>query len=516
MSRDKKYNKFTPKNSLFKQGSKLALKVTSALTVVFALHSSSNFEFYDDPDRFHDAHAWSERIDTIKTAETVIQKIANTAYVSVPIGTIRTEFIRQLSEQVGSSPLTLNHRANTPYEFAHVVNKLLKHKKPAQYRHVTFDAMNALVKSLDPHSAFLDPYEAMRRADSFNFGRPGTPVIEPMISDPQSPAPHDGAPVETDMVTEIETDPSDIKIENFKQFFNDLLKIPTRIGINLQTAPENNMTDAPWEYSPVKTSLLPGNIGYVTLESFTRNSDAHLINAISDMELAATPPQSYILDLRDNLGGYMQEAVSIVDSFVNSGTIMTTINYDGSTKHYSANPGDVINGKPLVVLVNDKSASSSEIVAGALQHLNRATIVGSVSFGKGSFQTTYDYGKAGALVLTTGMYYLGGKISIQGVGLTPDIKVMFGDATKINIVKESNLANRLLNMAPPEQKDSPAHCFRALDFKGLLPPSLQNKEGHIDSALACAVSYLENKSVYAVVHSGNFNISRKELRLIIK
>ena len=131
-----------------------------------------------------------------------------------------------------------------------------------------------------------------------------------------------------------------------------------------------------------------------------------------------------MLDLRLNPGGLLDQAVSVSDAFLDRGEIVSTRGRDPKDiSRFDARPGDLIDGKPLIVLVNGGSASASEIVAGALQDHRRATVVGTQSFGKGSVQTIIPLGENGALRLTTALYYTPAGKSIQGKGITPDIKV---------------------------------------------------------------------------------------------
>ena len=168
------------------------------------------------------------------------------------------------------------------------------------------------------------------------------------------------------------------------------------------------------------------DIGYIKITSFTEKTHDDLENAIETIEKQVPNEKlkGYVLDLRLNPGGLLDQAVSVSDAFLNRGEIVSTRGRDPKdVTRFDARPGDDIDGKPLVVLVNGGSASASEIVAGALQDLRRATVVGTQSFGKGSVQTIVPLGENGALRLTTALYYTPSGKSIQGKGITPDIKV---------------------------------------------------------------------------------------------
>ncbi len=131
-----------------------------------------------------------------------------------------------------------------------------------------------------------------------------------------------------------------------------------------------------------------------------------------------------MLDLRLNPGGLLDQAVDVSDAFLDRGEIVSTRGRDPKdVTRFDARPGDDLDGKPMIVLINGGSASASEIVAGALQDQRRATLLGTTSFGKGSVQTIIPLGENGALRLTTALYYTPSGRSIQGTGITPDIKV---------------------------------------------------------------------------------------------
>src|SRR6202007_1215130 len=168
--------------------------------------------------------------------------------------------------------------------------------------------------------------------------------------------------------------------------------------------------------------------GYIRISSFNEQTTDGLKKAISDI-LAQVPPdklKGFVLDLRNNPGGLLDQAVSVCDTFLDHGEIVSTRGRDDEeTQRFDARPGDLIKGKPLIVLINGGSASASEIVAGALQDQKRATVVGTRSFGKGSVQTIIPLGSGnGALRLTTARYYTPSGRSIQARGISPDVEVL--------------------------------------------------------------------------------------------
>jgi carboxyl-terminal processing protease len=193
-------------------------------------------------------------------------------------------------------------------------------------------------------------------------------------------------------------------------------------------------TDKPLEITVVRDIIkvkavkykVNDDIGYMKITSFTEKTFDDLQSAIDAIKKQVPDDKlkGYVLDLRLNPGGLLDQAVSVSDAFLDHGEIVSTRGRDPKDiSRFDSRPGDMVDGKPLVVLVNGGSASASEIVAGALQDQRRATVVGTQSFGKGSVQTIIPLGESGALRLTTALYYTPSGKSIQGKGITPDIKV---------------------------------------------------------------------------------------------
>ena len=193
-------------------------------------------------------------------------------------------------------------------------------------------------------------------------------------------------------------------------------------------------------------------IGYLRITSFTEQTEGGLIKAIKKIKSELNKKeQGYILDIRSNPGGLLSQAVKVVDIFLNKGEIVSTRGRDKKDiTRYRAKNGDMINNKPLVVIINNGSASASEIVAGALQDHRRAIIIGTQSFGKGSVQTIIPFQKSNSegvagIRLTTARYYTPSGISIQGKGIVPDIVVEQGTFESFNYQRysESDLKDSL-------------------------------------------------------------------------
>lgn len=179
------------------------------------------------------------------------------------------------------------------------------------------------------------------------------------------------------------------------------------------------------EVSSVSAELLADNIAYIRLAEFQSLSERHISQSIFKLESSNKAPlNALILDLRNNPGGLLDSAIAISDLFLNTGAIVSTKGrLDESNEEYGSTHGDILRGKPIVVLINKKSASASEIVAGALQDHKRGYIIGQRSYGKGSVQTTLPIHGGGAIKLTTALYYTPNDRSIHEIGIQPDLEV---------------------------------------------------------------------------------------------
>src|ERR1700704_6050377 len=179
---------------------------------------------------------------------------------------------------------------------------------------------------------------------------------------------------------------------------------------------------------PVSYHADGGDIGYIRISSFNEQTTDGLRKAIGDIsrQIPQDKLAGYVVDLRNNPGGLLDQAVSVSGAFMARGEVVSTRGRSPEeTQRYTARTGDMTKGKPLVVLINGGSASASEIVAGALHDHKRATLIGTRSFGKGSVQTIIPLGAGrGALALTTARYFTPSGRSIQAQGITPDIEVI--------------------------------------------------------------------------------------------
>ena len=193
-----------------------------------------------------------------------------------------------------------------------------------------------------------------------------------------------------------------------------------------------------------------GDIGYVRLSVFNDDTDRDLRAALAGFHKEGGKLSGLVIDLRNNPGGLLDQAIAVADDFLNSGEIVSTHGRLSDDDHaWYAKPGDLSGGLPIVVLINQGSASASEIVAGALQDDRRAVLLGTRSFGKGSVQTLFPLDNEGAIRLTTARYFTPDGRSIQGEGIIPDVVVHESDTPEPSFVPEheSDL-NNTLGIAP--------------------------------------------------------------------
>jgi carboxyl-terminal processing protease len=227
--------------------------------------------------------------------------------------------------------------------------------------------------------------------------------------------------------------------------------------------------------------------------TFNQNTETGVKKAVEEIKAElGNRLIGYVLDLRNNPGGLLDQAIALSDLFLDKGEIVSTRGRDESdTKRDNATPGDVADGLPIVVLINGGSASASEIVAGALQDHKRAILLGTPSFGKGSVQTVIPLPGHGAMRLTTARYYTPSGRSIQAKGIEPDIEVQPAKIESYNVssVKESDLRGALKSEQGASGEKSEA--------APATPPSSTGEEGADDYQLSRAMDLLDGLALYS-------------------
>ena len=322
-------------------------------------------------------------------------------------------------------------------------------------------AINGVLQSLDPYSAYMSPelFKEMQTDTRGEFGGLGIEIgmeggVVKVIS-PIDDTPAEEAGIKAgDYIVKIGKDQVQGKslMEAVK-----LMRGPVGTSIDLTIRRKNvkkplefKITRKIIQVQSVSSEIISKekNIGYIRLKSFNENSDNQFLKSIKKFE-KNTKIKSYIIDLRNNPGGLLTQAINITDFFLDDGEIVSTKGRKISeTRKFFARRGDEIKGKPIIILINNGSASASEIFAGALKDHKRAIILGENSYGKGSVQSIIPLRNGGGMRLTISKYYLPSGKSISEVGVTPDILVEEGgDEFKIRSEKDNqlNYAIKLFN-----------------------------------------------------------------------
>ena len=307
---------------------------------------------------------------------------------------------------------------------------------PPDDKSLVENAINGMLTSLDPHSSYMNAEAAadMRVQTKGEFGGLGievtmedqlVKVITPIDDTPASRA----GVLAGDFISQIDgTDVQGMTLNDAVEKMRGAVNTPIELTVLRKGA------DKPLKITVIRDVIkvkavkfrVDNDVGYMKITSFTEKTQDDLDNAIAQIkkQVPADKLKGYVLDLRLNPGGLLDQAVSVSDTFLDRGEIVSTRGRDPKdVSRFDARPGDEVDGKPVIVLVNGGSASASEIVAGALQDHRRVTVLGTQSFGKGSVQTIIPLAENGALRLTTALYYTPSGKSIQGRGITPDIKV---------------------------------------------------------------------------------------------
>jgi carboxyl-terminal processing protease len=297
-------------------------------------------------------------------------------------------------------------------------------------------AINGMLTALDPHSAYLNPkhFRDMQVQTRGEFGGLGIEVtmengvVKVVAPIEDTPAARAGI-MSGDLITHLDKEQI---LGLTLQEAVEKMRGPVNSPISLTLVRKG--VDDPFEVkvvrdvihiNPVKYNAEGDDVGYIRVTTFNEQTTANLQKAIEDLKKQLGPKlKGFIVDLRNNPGGLLDQAISVSDAFLDQGAIVLTRGRNlEETQRSNARPGDITDGQKIVVLINGGSASASEIVAGALQDHHRATIIGTRSFGKGSVQTIIPLGSNGALRLTTARYYTPSGRSIQAKGIDPEVVV---------------------------------------------------------------------------------------------
>jgi carboxyl-terminal processing protease len=323
------------------------------------------------------------------------------------------------------------------------------------------NAIGGMLTNLDAHSSYFDPqtYAAMQTKAAGAYGgiglvvtvKDGTAkIVEPIADTPASRA-------------GLRKDDVLVAIDGVAMRNRTLDDVSSRMRGTVGTAVALTVArgaDKPFDLKLVREVIeverltwhREGDVGYIKIVAFSDRTDPDLRIAVAALKRQIGPSlKGFVIDLRDNGGGVLQAAIDVSDDFLDTGEIVSVRGREpDAIERYDAHYGDVSGGKPIVLLINGGTASASEIVAGALQDHHRATILGTLSFGKGSVQSIMplDNGAGGALHITTARYYTPAGRSIQVTGIVPDVVVSGGPGAP-EYQREVELPHHLLAEGPP-------------------------------------------------------------------
>ena len=361
---------------------------------------------------------------------------------------------------------TYSYSNNELYEkidlFGEVLEKIKKdYVDDVNQSKMMDSAINGVLQSLDPYSAYMSPelFKEMQTDTRGEFGGLGieigmesgvVKVISPIDDTPAAKAGIKAG----DYIVKI----GDNQVQG-KSLMEAVKLMRGPVGTSIELTVRRKNVKKPLEFKIVReiieiksvNSEILGdskNLGYIRLKSFNENSDKQFLDIVKKYE-KNSKIEGYILDLRNNPGGLLTQAINITDFFLDDGEIVSTKGRQASeTRKFFAKKGDETKGKPIIVLINNGSASASEIFAGALKDHKRAIILGESSYGKGSVQSIIPLRNGGGMRLTISKYYLPSGNSISEVGVTPDIVVEeTSDNFKINSENDNqlNYALKLFN-----------------------------------------------------------------------
>jgi len=335
--------------------------------------------------------------------------------------------------------------------------------EPVEDKELLQNAIRGMLSGLDPHSTYLDldDFKALQEGTSGEFGGLGievtmedgfVKVVSPIDDTPAAK----GGVLAGDLIVRLDETPvkgmslgDAVDIMRGKPGSKLLLTI-VREGADKPLKIE--LTRAIIKVKSVKQKMLEPGYGYIRISTFQSRTGPSMKEAISALKIENDGDlKGLVLDLRNNPGGLLNAAIDVSDAFITKGLIVYTDGrIEDSKQKFNAKPDDVLNGAPLVVLVNGGSASASEIVAGALQDHHRAVIIGSKTFGKGSVQTVMPLTNDTAVKMTTARYYTPSGRSIQAEGIVPDIKVSgvkvsSSEQSEFKPLREQDLSGHLEN-----------------------------------------------------------------------
>jgi carboxyl-terminal processing protease len=363
----------------------------------------------------------------------MMRKTVMALFAGVALGTMVPQIVAPTAAQ-----------ENTPrntYEYLDLFGDIFERVRVAYVEEVDEQklieaAINGMLTSLDPHSAYLPPenFQDMREQTKGEFGGLGIEVTMEngfvKVVTPIDETPAANAGVEAgDFITHIDGE------SVLGLTLSDAVdKMRGPIGSEIVVTISREGAEEPFDIKIVRDTIkiravrtrTEGNVGILRITTFNEQTYDNLEAGILKIkeEIGEDNIAGYVVDLRNNPGGLLSQAIAVSDAFLDAGEIVSTRGRDlEEADRVNARPGDLTDGKPIVLLINEGSASASEIIAGALQDQRRAILLGAKSFGKGSVQTVMRLGDKGAMKLTTARYFTPSGRSIQSLGIEPDILV---------------------------------------------------------------------------------------------
>jgi carboxyl-terminal processing protease len=360
--------------------------------------------------------------------------------------------------------------------FVEILNRVKSdYVEPVKDETLLENAVRGMLAGLDPHSSYLDK-EEYKELNSTTTGKFGGLGIEVQLQDglvrvvsPIDDTPASKAGVKSgDLIVKIDDTP--VKGLSLQDAVNKMRGEPgTKIVLTLvrEKAPAPLVLELKRDFikvASVRGRMIQPGYGYIRVSQFTGTTSKGLEDEINKLKKDGSL-KGLVLDLRNNPGGLLTAAVDVSDDFLQKGPIVSIKGRDPtSTREFDATPGDLLDGKPLVVLINGGSASAAEIVAGALQDQKRGILVGQKSFGKGSVQTILPLQNDSAIKITTARYFTPSGRSIQAEGIVPDVAIQQVKVSKLEAnelvegIHEADLKGRLdnPNAKPADKADDAA------------------------------------------------------------
>ena len=367
------------------------------------------------------------------------------------------------------------HEPQDPYRLLDQLGQTLEaveenYFEPVDRADLLEGALRGLVLGLDPHSSYLSPEDlAIFEGDTTGtFGGIGVEVDfrdgQVIVISPVDGSPADRAGVRPgDVIVSLDGRPLDSdKPDEVVRLMRGAIGTELRLVILVRataTLKELTLVRERISVKSVTVRLLDGDIAYVRIKSFQDGTHRELLAGLGELRQTGLELQGLVLDLRNNPGGLVREATAVADEFLSSGVVYSTRHRETVIRTVRAHSGGAYAGGPLVVLINEFSASAAELLAGALKDHSRAVLVGARSFGKGSVQTLLPLAYGGALKLTTALYYTPRGSTLQARGVAPHVTVNPGypeHSTQL-VVRESDLSGHIgdasgagaKNTAPP-------------------------------------------------------------------